>query len=103
VQTVVDMTILHTRFNECLKNLEIRGPTSILWVQYFNMVTLMKHFVMAERIGDWKFHLQCVQKIIPYFHASGHFPYAKASHIYVFTRYVQIRIQNEKGRISKIH
>lgn len=51
------------------------------------MVTVVKHFVMAERIGDWKLHLQCVQKMIPYFHASVHFPYAKASHIYLQDMY----------------
>jgi len=101
-QTVVDMTILHTRFNDYLRNLEKRGPTSKLWVKYFNMVTLVKHFVMAKRIGDWKLHLQSVQKMIPYFHASGHFTYAKASHIYFQDMY---KLESKMGtvRISKIH
>jgi len=43
----------------------------------------METFLMAERIGDWKLHLQCVQKMIPYFHATGYFPYANSCHIYL--------------------
>lgn len=27
--------------------------------------------------------LQCVERMIPYFHASGHFAYAKSSHLYL--------------------
>lgn len=32
-------------------------------------------------MGNWKLHLQCVEKMIPYFHASGHFPHAKSCHL----------------------
>lgn len=29
-------------------------------------------------MGNLKLHLQCVEKMIPFFHASGHFRYAKS-------------------------
>ncbi|CAK1588860.1 unnamed protein product [Parnassius mnemosyne] len=66
-----------------LETLKENGPTAALWVQYFNMVTLMKKYINFERCGDWDGHLACVQQIIPFFHASGHFQYAKCAHIYV--------------------
>lgn len=63
--------------------LRINGPTAALWLQYFNLVTLLKKFIDSERRGDWNGHLNCVQKMIPFFHASGHFQYAKCAHLYV--------------------
>lgn len=54
-----------------------------LWVQYFNMITLMKHFITAQRCSDWKEHIAAAQRMIPYFYASGHFHYAKSTHLFV--------------------
>lgn len=71
------------KFQTHMESLKENGPTSTLWVQYFNMVTLMKKFIDCERRGDWDGHLVCVQQMIPFFHASGHFHYAKCAHIYV--------------------
>ncbi|GBO19012.1 hypothetical protein AVEN_133627-1 [Araneus ventricosus] len=47
------------------------------------MVSIAKDFIRAERMGDWQAHLNCVKEIIPYFHVSGHFPYAKSAHLYL--------------------
>ncbi|GBN55565.1 hypothetical protein AVEN_205043-1 [Araneus ventricosus] len=47
------------------------------------MVSIAKEFIRAERMGDWQAHLNCVNEMIPYFHASGHFPYAKSAHLYL--------------------
>ena len=71
------------KFGAALDQLSDKGPTAQLWVQYFKMVCLMKEYIHAERSGDWKGHLDCVKRMIPYFHASGHFPYAKSCHLYV--------------------
>lgn len=54
-----------------------------MWVEYFRMVTLVKHFIETERSGNWNLHLDTIQKMLPYFHASGHFNYTKAAHIYL--------------------
>ncbi|KAJ8877079.1 hypothetical protein PR048_021531 [Dryococelus australis] len=32
---------------------------------------------------DWNVHLKCVQQMIPFFHASDHFAYAKSCHLYL--------------------
>ncbi|GBM00792.1 hypothetical protein AVEN_257323-1 [Araneus ventricosus] len=69
--------------NKKLKQYERRGSTEKLWIQYFHMVSIAKEFIRAERMGDWQAHLNCVKEMIPYFHASWHFPYAKSTYLYL--------------------
>ncbi|GBO46046.1 hypothetical protein AVEN_203613-1 [Araneus ventricosus] len=69
--------------NKKLKQYEGRGSTGKLWIQYFHMVSIAKEFIRAERMGDWQAHLNCVKEMIPYFHASWHFPYAKSTYLYL--------------------
>lgn len=74
---------LKAKFASQLQQLEKNGPTAKLWIQYFEMVTLVKHFIEAERSGNWNLHLETINNMLPYFHASGHFLYAKCSHLYL--------------------
>lgn len=71
------------KFTDKLLELEQNGPTAKLWVEYFRMVTILKRFIHAERSGDWNGHLQSVQQMLPYLHASGHFLYAKSCQLYL--------------------
>ncbi|KAF2901749.1 hypothetical protein ILUMI_04427 [Ignelater luminosus] len=41
------------------------------------------NFIAADRMGDWNLHLHNIELMIPLFHASEHFSYAKASQIYL--------------------
>lgn len=75
--------IVARKFQEELKKLENNDPTAKLWIQYFRMITLVKQFIEAERMGNWQLHLDTIQKMLPYFHATGHFLYAKSAHLYV--------------------
>lgn len=70
-------------FENKLLELENKNKTSKLWITYFRMVTILKDFIAADRMGDWNLHLYSIELMIPLFHASGHFPYAKASQIYI--------------------
>ncbi|CAH2005907.1 unnamed protein product [Acanthoscelides obtectus] len=74
---------LKTKFSEMLQAIANRGATAKLWIQYFEMVTLVKLFIEAERTGNWNLHLQVVYQMLPYFHASGHFLYARCCHLYL--------------------
>ncbi|GBM27019.1 hypothetical protein AVEN_256949-1 [Araneus ventricosus] len=56
--------------NKKLKQYEGRGSIGKLWIQYFHMVSIAKEFIRAERIEDWQAHLNCVEEMFPYFHAS---------------------------------
>ncbi|GBO34389.1 hypothetical protein AVEN_207736-1 [Araneus ventricosus] len=69
--------------NKKLNQYEGRGSTGKLWIQYFHMISIAKEFIRAKRMGDWQAHLNCVKEMIPYFHASGHFPYAQSAHLYL--------------------
>ncbi|KYN08445.1 hypothetical protein ALC62_00577 [Cyphomyrmex costatus] len=71
------------KFKDALILLENNGPTAKLWVQYCRMVTLLKQFIEAERSGNWALHLKTIQKMLPFFHASGHYLYAKSAHLYL--------------------
>lgn len=65
-----------------LLELEERGKTCKLWITYFRIVSLLKDFIVAERMGDWELLLRAVELMIPLFHAAIHFPYAKSREIY---------------------
>lgn len=78
-----DVLSLTNKFQIKIQEFEEKGKTAQLWVQYFTMVSLLKNFIRSERTGDWNLHLNCVKEMIPFFHACGHFAYAKSCHIYL--------------------
>lgn len=43
------------------------------------MVSIAKEFIRAERMGNWEAHLNCIRKMLSYFHAAGYFLYAKSA------------------------
>jgi len=57
--------------------------TAKLWLQYIEMIGILRMLIKAERNGDWKLHLQAVQEMLPYFAAAGHNLYAKSTYIYL--------------------
>ncbi|XP_044758597.1 uncharacterized protein LOC123316535 [Coccinella septempunctata] len=77
------MIYITQKFLEKLHNLENSGPTAKLWVQYLRSVIILLQFVEAERLGDWDLHLSSVKEMLPIFHASGHFSYAKCAQWYL--------------------
>lgn len=60
-----------------------RGPTSQLWIQYWEMFELVKDFIKAERTGNFDLHLKSIERMIPFFHASAHNNYSKCAHLYL--------------------
>ncbi|KAF2889557.1 hypothetical protein ILUMI_16616, partial [Ignelater luminosus] len=52
--------VLKVKFFGQLQALVNRDATSKLWVQYFEMVTLVKLFIETEKTANWNFHLQVV-------------------------------------------
>nr|XP_018912013.1 PREDICTED: uncharacterized protein LOC109040498 [Bemisia tabaci] len=74
-------------FKKKLVELEQRGPTAKLWVQYTKMIMLVRQFIVAERSGDWQLHLSIIRKMQPFFYASGHFLYFKSCQLYLQQMY----------------
>ena len=54
-----------------------KTPTGQLWVDCLIRPTLIAHmFIRAQRHGDWLLHVHCLQNMLPYFFAAGHWHYA---------------------------
>lgn len=50
---------------------------------YDYSIIIAMYFIQVERMGKWRLHLDCVRAILPIFHGSGHFPYAKSCQLYL--------------------
>ena len=61
----------------------MKTRTSMLWLQYLDMVSILQRFIKAEWMANWKLHLQTVQYMLKYFVAYGHSLYAKSAYIYL--------------------
>lgn len=82
-QEIYAATSPSKKISEMLQTFEKRGPTAKLWILYVKMVLLWRQFIEAEKAGNWELHLQTIYKMLPFFHASGHLPYAKSAHLYL--------------------
>lgn len=57
--------------------------TAKLWLQYMDMVSILRKFIVAERTGDWAMHLNSIREMMPYLAAAGHNHYTKSTYIYL--------------------
>ena len=73
ISVAIQETIVH------LKNF----PTPTLWFQYMDMVDILRDFIRSQRTGSWLSHINCLQRMIPFFAATGHNNYAKCVQLYV--------------------
>lgn len=64
----------HTRGTSC---------TGALWLQYMEMVNILRTFIKAERTANWKLHLQAVSEMLPYLASLGHNLYIKCTRLYL--------------------
>ena len=65
------------------KSSSSNSRTGKLWLQYLEMIEILRTFIKAERTGDLNLHLQTVQAMLPFFAASGHNLYTKSARIYL--------------------
>ena len=42
-----------------------------------DMITILRNFITAERLGDWILYLETLKQMLPYLAASGHNLYTK--------------------------
>ena len=52
--------------------------TAALWLQYMDMIDILRKFIRAERTGNWDLHLQALSEMLPFLAASGHNNYTKS-------------------------
>jgi hypothetical protein len=65
------------------KSVKKSSRTSALWVQYMDMIDILRKFIRAERTGNRELHLQAIQDMLPYMAASGHNSYTKSAMLYL--------------------
>ena len=47
------------------------------------MVDILRKFIRAERTGNWAWHLQAIQGMLPYLAVSGHNLCTKSDRVYL--------------------
>ena len=57
---------------QSLKDSLNTSKTSQLWIQYSDMVFILRKFILAERIGHWNLHLQTLREMLQFMAAAGH-------------------------------
>ena len=57
--------------------------TAALWLQYMDMIDILRKFVRAHLTGNWELTLQALSDMLPYLAASGHNHYTKSLWIYL--------------------
>lgn len=57
--------------------------TARLWLQYMDMIEILRRFILAEYLGNWKLHLKTLSEMLPYLAASGHNLYLKSVNLYL--------------------
>ena len=60
-------TDLNTAYSDFCK--QDRGPMSVFWTSYLDMVDLLRRFIRASRQAEWHLHLQCVRELLPWLFA----------------------------------
>ena len=65
--------------NDSLKS----SRTAALWLQYMDMIDILRQYIRAERTGNWALHLDAISKMLPYLAASGHNHYTKSAWVYL--------------------
>ena len=65
--------------NDSLKS----SRTAALWLQYMDMIDILRQYIRAERTGNWALHLEAISKMLPYLAASGHNHYTKSAWVYL--------------------
>jgi hypothetical protein len=71
------------KLNKKIESLKSSSRTAALWLQYMDMVDILRKFLRAECTGNWALHLEAISEMLPFMAVSGHNLYTKLARIYV--------------------
>ena len=60
----------------------LESPTAKFWLSYTQSVWLLLNFIRSTRIADWRMHLQCIRKMIPWLFAYDRVNYSRYLSLY---------------------
>ena len=61
---------------------DMYNRTAKLWLQYMEMVDILRKSIKAERTGHWVRHFESLSEMLPYM-AAGHSLYTKSAQLYL--------------------
>ena len=71
------------KFTDFKQRLKHKSHTASLWLEYSNIIDIIKKLITADRIGDWDLHLEGIKEALPVFAAAGHSNYIKSAYLYL--------------------
>jgi len=54
------------------RELQNEDRTALLWLQYMDMVDILRLFIKAKRTSNWRLHLRALSEMLPYLAPAGH-------------------------------
>lgn len=70
-----NVTLIRNALEDIKMKVKTSSLTAELWLQYLELVTILKLFIAAIRLGDMDMYQYCLSKMIPVFHAARHLAY----------------------------
>ena len=67
IEENVSLAEVAKKFSSLKQSLSEKSSTAKLWIQYMEMIDILKKFIQAERTGNWDLHLQAVEAMLPHF------------------------------------
>ena len=97
VESSVELQALQMKLDKFTEIRESNHLSAKLWLEYIDMVNIVRAFIRSERTGDWSPRLRTLQDMLPYLAASGHFLYVylkqttrlEHTHQYVHSQFTQ--------------
>ena len=77
------LDVIQQRANTQRDHTRGTSRTAALWLQYMEMVNILRTSIKVERTANWELHHQAVSEMLPYFAASGHNLYVKCVRLYL--------------------
>ena len=71
VESSVELRALQMKLDMFTEALESKHFTAKLWLEYMEMVNIVRAFIKSERTGCWSHHLRTLQDMLPYLAAYG--------------------------------
>ena len=78
-----DLLTLKSHFVTVRVELSSNSRTAALWILYQDLINLVRDFIRADRLSDWRLHIDSVSNSLPIFAAAGHHKFTKSAYLYL--------------------
>ena len=76
-----DLLNLKSHFVTVRVELSSNSRTAALWILYQDLINLVCDFIRADRLSDWRLHIDSVSNSLPIFAAAGHHNFTKSAYL----------------------